>query len=56
MKKRTTLAAFMLLLLFAGAADRIMDALGPGWFLAIGAAVMGTAWTLVEVEWWGAME
>lgn len=50
MKRLTTLAAFMLILLFAGAADGIMDALGPVWFLAVGAVIMGGAWALVEVS------
>lgn len=50
MKNWTSLAAFMLILLFAGAADGIMDALGPGWFFALGAAIMGGAWALVKVS------
>lgn len=50
MKNWTTLAAFMLILLFAGAADGIMEALGLVWFAVAGAAVMGAAWALVEVN------
>lgn len=46
----TSLASFMLILLFAGAADGLMDALGPVWFLVVGAAVMGAARALVEVK------
>lgn len=49
MRKGTSLAAFILILLFAGAADGIMDALGLGWFLAVGAMIMGVAWAFVEV-------
>ena len=48
MKKRTSLAAFLLILLFAGAADGLMDALGPAGFLCVGSAVMGVAWALVN--------
>lgn len=44
----TSFAAFMLILLFAGAADGLMDALGPNVFLAIGALVMGLALYLEE--------
>lgn len=46
----TSLAAFMLILLFAGAADGLMDALGPAGFLPSGAAVLGAAWALTEVS------
>lgn len=49
MKKWTSLAAFMLILLFAGAADGIMDALGLVWFAVAGAVVMGAAWAMVKV-------
>lgn len=42
----TSLAAFLLVLLFAGAADGLMDVLGPAWFLLAGALVMGLAWIL----------
>lgn len=48
MRRWTSLAAFMLILLFAAAADGLMEALGPTGFLAAGAAVMGTAWALNE--------
>lgn len=44
--KWTSLAAFMMILLFAAAADGLMDALGPNVFLAVGALVMGLAWIL----------
>lgn len=46
--RRTSLAAFMLILLFAGAADGLMDALGPNLFLLVGALVMGLAFYLEE--------
>lgn len=42
----TSLAGFLLVLLFAGAADGLMDKLGPGRFLAAGLAVLGAAWAL----------
>lgn len=45
----TSLTAFLLVLLFAGAADGLMDVLGPGWFLAAGALVMGLAWALERI-------
>lgn len=44
----TSLAAFLLVFLFASAADGLMDALGPTGFLAVGALVMGLAWALVR--------
>lgn len=44
----TSLAAFLLVLLFAGAADGLMDVLGAVWFLVVGALVMGAAWALVR--------
>lgn len=44
----TILAAFMLILLFAGAADGLMDVLGPALFMADGSLVMGLAWVLVR--------
>lgn len=46
--KWTSLAAFLLVFLFASAADGLMDALGDSVFLAVGALVMGLAWYLVE--------
>jgi len=49
-KSWTSLAAFLLILLFASAADGLMDSLGPGRFMAIGLVIMGVAWGLVEVE------
>ncbi len=48
-KSWTSLAALLLILLFASAADGVMDALGLGWCLVIGLAIMGAAWGLVEV-------
>lgn len=51
MKKWTSLAAFVLIFLFAGAADGIMDALWPIWFLAVGAVIMSGAWALIEEGW-----
>lgn len=36
----TSLASFMLVMLFAGAADGLMDALGPAGFFVAGAIVM----------------
>lgn len=44
----TSLAAFLLVFLFASAADGLMDALGPNVFLAVGALVMGLAWILIR--------
>lgn len=41
----TSLAALVLVLLFTGAADGLMDELGPAGFLAAGAA-----WALTEVR------
>lgn len=46
----TRLESFMLIVLFAGAADGLMDKLGLMWFLIVGAVVMGAAWALVEVK------
>lgn len=42
----TSPVAFMLILLFAGAADGLMDVIGPVRFLAVGVLVMGAAWAL----------
>ena len=47
MKRWTSLAAFLLLLLFSGAADGLMEALGLAGFLATGVPVMALAWALV---------
>lgn len=44
----TSLAAFLLVFLFASAADGLMDALGGSVFPAVGALVMGLAWILVR--------
>lgn len=46
----TSLAAFFTILLFAGAADGLMDLLGPARFLLAGTAVMGAAWVMAEVK------
>lgn len=48
--KWTSLAAFLLVLLFAGAADGIMEALGPGGFLLVCLPVMISAWKLTGVK------
>lgn len=48
MNKRTSLASFLLVLLFAAAADGLMEALDLVGFLAAGIVVMGTAWALSE--------
>ena len=48
MKNWTSLAAFVLVLLLAGAADGLMDALGMPGFLAVSAAALGTAFALVQ--------
>ena len=48
MKNWTSLAAFVLVLLLAGASDGLMDALGVRGFLAVSAAVLGAAWLLAE--------
>lgn len=48
MRQWTSLAAFMLILLFAAAADGLMEALEPTGFLVVGTAVMGVAWALNE--------
>lgn len=46
MNRRTSLGAFLAVLLFAGAADGLMEQLGPAGFLAAGAAVMVLGWRL----------
>ena len=46
----TSLAAFLALLLYAGAADGLMERLGPAGFAAVGAAVMAAGWRLVRRE------
>lgn len=48
MRRWTSFAAFMLILLFSAAADGLMDALGPRRFLVVGAVVMGAAWALLD--------
>ena len=48
MNKRTSLASFLLILLFAAAADGLMDVFGPRRFLVVGAVVMGAAWALLD--------
>ena len=40
----TSLAAFLMVLLFVGASDGLMEAFGPIGFSVIGAAVMSAAW------------
>lgn len=44
----TSLAAFLLVFLFASVADGLMDVLGPNVFLAVWVLVMGLAWILVR--------
>lgn len=48
MRRRTSLASFLLILLFAAAADGLMDVFGPRRFLVVGAVVMGAAWALLD--------
>lgn len=48
MRRWTSLASFLLVLLLAGAADGLMEALGPEGFLAAGAAVLTLAWALAD--------
>lgn len=45
-KRWTSLAAFLLVILFAGASDGLMEMLGPDGFLAVGMPVMTLAWRL----------
>lgn len=42
-ERRTSLAAFFMVLLFAAASDGLMETLGPGGFLAAGTAVLALA-------------
>lgn len=46
MRRWTSLASFLLVFLLAGAADGLMEALGPEGFLAVGTAVLALAWAL----------
>ncbi len=48
-KSWTSLAAFLLLMLLASAADGLMEAFGPVLFMVIGLAVCGAAWALIEM-------
>lgn len=48
MRRWTSLAAFLLVFLFASAADGFMDVLGPTGFLVVGTLVMGLAWAFVR--------
>ncbi len=45
-QERTSLASFLLVLLFAATADGLMEALGPVGFLTVGTVVMGLVWGL----------
>lgn len=45
-RRWTSLASFLLILLFAGASDGLMDVIGPIRFLAVGVLVMGAALAL----------
>ncbi len=49
-KSWASLAAFLLILLFASAADGLMEALGLGWFMVVGLAVMAVTWRLAEAD------
>lgn len=46
MRRWTSLVSFLLVLLLAGAADGLMEALGPEGFLGVGLAVLALAWAL----------
>lgn len=46
MRRWTSLASFLLVLLLAGAADGLMEALGPEGFLVVGLGVLALAWAL----------
>lgn len=46
MRRWTSLVSFLLVLLLAGAADGLMEALGPDGFMAVGLAVLALAWAL----------
>lgn len=48
MRRWTSLAAFLLVLLLAGAADGLMEALGPDGFLAVGLAALALAGWLAD--------
>lgn len=48
MRQWTSLAAFLLVFLLAGAADGLMEALGPDGFLAVALAVLALAWALTD--------
>lgn len=48
MRRWTSPASFLLVLLLAGAADGLMEALGPEGFLAVGLAVLSLAWALSD--------
>ncbi len=49
-KSWTSLAAFLLLLLFASAADGLMETLGMGWFMVVSLVVIAVAWCLIEAD------
>lgn len=48
MRRWTSLASFLLVFLLAGAADGLMEALGPEGFLVVGTAVLALAWALTN--------
>jgi len=48
MRQWTSLASFLLVLLLAGAADGLMESLGPEGFLAAGLATLALAWALLN--------
>lgn len=47
MKQWTSLIALWMMLLFAGAADGLMERLGPAGFLAVGLPLMAAVWRLL---------
>lgn len=48
MRRWTSLVSFLLVLLLAGAADGLMETLGPEGFLDVGLAVLALAWALLN--------
>lgn len=50
MKRWTSLAAFVSILLFSVVSDSLMEAVGPVKFLLLSAILMGHAWRVLEIE------
>lgn len=48
MRRWTSLVSFLLVLLLVGAADGLMETLGPEGFLDVGLAVLALAWELTK--------